>query len=109
MNPTAVHALEAVAAGEDVPADELRLATAVMLEAWSTLHDGVIKALKEAPYDRWALSRRAAYEYEARGLADDPLGLYAAAPGMLPDLLARWAATSPAVCFGPTPVAPSEI
>lgn len=85
-----------MAAGEHVPADELRVAAAVLLEAWSTLLDGVRKALREGHRDEWALARLAAYEWEARGLADDPLGMYAAAPGMLPDLLARRAATSPA-------------
>lgn len=88
MNPTALHALESCAAGESVPPEELRLAAAVMLEAWEILSGGVEKALKEAADDRWAIARLAVYDWEARGIAEDPLAMYRSAPDLMAKFLA---------------------
>ncbi|WP_279482296.1 hypothetical protein [Aureimonas sp. SK2] len=76
-------------AGEYVPAEDTRLAVAVLHHAYLELSSGVEKAIEEVGTDEWAMARLGGYLYESDIMLRDGVLMYAAAGAMLPAFLAR--------------------
>ncbi|BDA85434.1 hypothetical protein Sa4125_29760 [Aureimonas sp. SA4125] len=78
-----------IEAGEDVSPADVRLAVAVLHQAYLELAHGVEKAVAEVGTDEWAMARLGGYAYESDIMLKDPVGMYRPAGGMLDAFLAR--------------------
>ena len=82
--------------GEYVPAEDARLAVAVLYHAYLELASGVEKAIEESGTDEWAMARLGGYLFESDLMLRDGLLMYSPAGAMLPAFLAR-EKTSPGI------------